>query len=382
MKILFISHYSELLGANRSLLGLVEGLLERGISCTVLCRKAGDFTEALAEKSIDFEVIPFQNWADTFLFPGYWLLPLKHLRNIQLRGRLAQFFEKVKPDLIHTNSSVAPVGAYMAEEFGVPHVWHVREFGRLDYNMRFFPSHRNMIHWLKKASRVIAISKAIQKEVIKDHLDHWELIYNGVLTKKQVEKLVDLKQEVKNANEPFRFLMIGMIHPSKNQMEALQAFDELHKQNQNTELHFVGSGRKVYTQQLKNYVVQNALEGSVVFHGFVKNPEPHFLKADAVLMCSRNEGMGRVTAEAMAYAKPLIGYHGGATPELIDSGKNGYLYRDQNEMVQYMQKMVSDRAAAQRMGQNGRVKALAEFTVDAYVEKVLKVYKEALQTES
>ena len=50
-----------------------------------------------------------------------------------------------------------------------------------------------------------------------------------------------------------------------------------------------------------------------------------YQESDVVVMCSEHEAMGRVTAEAMAFAKPVIGYNSGATPELISQGR-GWLF--------------------------------------------------------
>jgi len=44
-------------------------------------------------------------------------------------------------------------------------------------------------------------------------------------------------------------------------------------------------------------------------------------------MCSTNEVMGRVTAEAMSACKPVIGYDNAGTSELIDQRYTGLLYR-------------------------------------------------------
>ena len=81
MKILFLSHYGAMLGANRSLLALVSGLQHQGVEVMVWCPKYGAFTEALKSKLIPFEVYNYENWAATFLFPSYWKLPYGYLKN-------------------------------------------------------------------------------------------------------------------------------------------------------------------------------------------------------------------------------------------------------------------------------------------------------------
>jgi len=66
----------------------------------------------------------------------------------------------------------------------------------------------------------------------------------------------------------------------------------------------------------------------VRFVGFKKEVAEEYHRADAVLMCSRDEGMGRVTVEAMSYGKPVLGYRGGATPELLTDEVDGFLYEN------------------------------------------------------
>ena len=38
-------------------------------------------------------------------------------------------------DLIHSNSSVIDVGGYISRKIGVRHIWHLRDFGELDYSL-------------------------------------------------------------------------------------------------------------------------------------------------------------------------------------------------------------------------------------------------------
>ena len=78
-------------------------------------------------------------------------------------GVLTEAAMRVNPDIIHTNSSLLPIGAYLAEALNLPHVWHIRELGRLHFNFRFFPGLTEFYLWLAKAHRVIVISKAVQE---------------------------------------------------------------------------------------------------------------------------------------------------------------------------------------------------------------------------
>lgn len=374
MKILFLTHYREMYGANRSLLSLLQGLKGKGVELMIWCPKEGGFTEALKAEDLPYEVIPFQNWADTIFFPGYWLLPIRAVINRVLLPLLLQKARAFDPDCIHTNSSILPIGAVLADRLDRPHVWHIREFGRLDYNMRFFPGKSRLYYWLKKAAMVIVISKAVREVVIGNRNIPAALVYNGIVRKAE---LPNLSPEPRSS---LRFLVIGMIHPNKNQLEALQAFSQLTPAFPEARMLIVGSGRKTYLQQLKAFTKANQMINQVSFSGYISDPKTAYQQADVVLMCSKYEAMGRVTVEAMAYGKPVIGLDSGATPELIEHGLDGFLYRKgPDELAQYMQIFLEDPAKVLEMGMRGQEKVRKNFLIEDYVQQMYKIFREVSQ---
>ena len=374
MKILFLSHYGAMLGANRSLLSLVIGIKAKGVEVKVYCPKEGPFVEKLKEEKIPFEIVPYKNWANTFLLPGFWMLPLRHLQNI---GQLPALLEKVKafqPDIIHTNSSVLGVGAQLADKLQLPHVWHIREFGRLDYNLRFFPSINNLHKWLAKASKIISISEVIKREVIGNMQLPIELVFNGVATASHFEKFTPIYNQ-KKESQTITFLLIGMLHPNKNQLLALQGFNKIAKDFPQARLLVVGSGRRLYERKLKSFCKNNQIENQVHFAGYLPKPKDAYLQSDVVLMVSKNEAMGRVTAEAMAYGKPVIGYKSGATPELIKHGHDGFLFEKGAEgLANYMKHFLENPADLKKMGKNSFATAKEKFTIDRYVDKMYAIF--------
>lgn len=380
MKILFLSHYGDMLGANRSLLSLVQGMMEKGVEPMVWCNKMGSFVDVLKEKQIPHRVFPYYNWADTFLYPGFWLLPWRHFANKSMLPKLVEAVRGFAPDIIHTNSSVLPIGAFLSEQMGIAHVWHIREMARLHYNMRFFPSANSLTQYLKKASQVVVISNKVREVVIGEAAIDSTLVYNGIMTNVQLQKMKNLDANPYTADRPFVFLIIGMIHPQKGQMLAVDGLIKLEQKHPNVSLHIVGSGRKKYTYQLKQKIQAHNLNDKILLKGYLANPEEAFRQADAVLMCSSNEGMGRVTVEAMAYGKPVIGLHSGATPELIEDGKDGFLFQNgAEELARCMEKLVLDPTASVAMGRQGQVKVEKHFTTEKYCEQMYTVFESVLK---
>jgi glycosyltransferase involved in cell wall biosynthesis len=86
----------------------------------------------------------------------------------------------------------------------------------------------------------------------------------------------------------------------------------------------VGEGK---IDQLKALAHDLGVADRVEFWGYIDDPYKAYLASDAVLMCSKNEAMGRVTVEAMSACRPVIGYDQAGTSEIIEHGRTGLLYR-------------------------------------------------------
>lgn len=371
MKILFFTHYTALMGANRSLLTLLEGFIAKGAEVQVCVPAEGEVTAMYKQKGITYQVFPYGQ-AAWRKYSWRWLKAKSLFAKDQ--AVLEDIFNftqtQFQPDIIYSNSSVMYIGAWLAERLGKPHVWHIREFGALDYNLDFYPSLDYFNTQLAKAKAIICISKAIQNHI--GDKFKTQLIYNGVFKAAPVQKVAELSS---NTTKPdFNFLIIGAIHPNKGQLEALRAFRKVNKIYPNTSLTIAGSGQKLYFYLLKLYTGLFGLNKCVQFTGYVSNPDKLYRHCDAVLMCSRYEAMGRVTVEAFAQSKPVIGLNSGGTPELIADGENGFIYNlGVDKLAEAMLRLVKDPALAQRMGQQGLESVKQRFSISQYVDAVWQV---------
>src|SRR5437660_388252 len=60
LRVLFITHYAEIYGANLSLLNLIEGLGRYGVRAHVISPEQGDLLPELARRGIPAAVLPFE----------------------------------------------------------------------------------------------------------------------------------------------------------------------------------------------------------------------------------------------------------------------------------------------------------------------------------
>src|SRR5205823_11645068 len=115
----------------------------------------------------------------------------------------------------------------------------------------------------------------------------------------------------------------------------------------------VGEGNLEYRQRLTAMVKRHNLQDRVVFTGFL-DPLPFVQSADIALVCSTCEAFGRVTVEGLLAGKPVIAANSGASPELIQDGFNGLLYKmgDVEELAQRIRYLYEQPDIAKRMAQN------------------------------
>ncbi len=380
MRILSITHYAQLLGANRSLLHLLKGLkAQYKVEILVFCPAEGPFTQALAAEGIDYVVAPFANWGYSLLSFKLWTFPWLWWRSQQnVWPKLLSEAQQFNPDLVHSNSSLVALGWQLTEAMAKPHIWHIREFGWLDYTIVFPFGLKRLREKMDKANQLVAISKVIGDTFGKWLHRHPAVVFNGIGTTAAIRKAYENGQK-KQEDGLFRFLIIGLLHPAKGQLDALRAFKKVYEKHPNARLIVVGKGRKIYEWRLKLRAWKDGCSAAVDFRGFMADPTSVYAEADVVLMCSRSEAMGRVTAEAMSYGKPVIGYNGGATPEIIQPGIQGEWYKTVGELSNKMLQMIENEEDAKKMGTRAFERSLRLFSDETYVERFHDLASKAIQ---
>ena len=329
MRIAFLTHYTELYGANLSLLNLIDGLRGYGHAPAVICPDRGDLLDALARRGVDAAVVPFAWWVSTRLTA--FGAAKRFLFNVRQSPKLVKQIAQWHADLVYSNSSVFCVGALAAARLGLPHIWHVREFGARDYDLIPDTGTSVFRRTLLTANATLFVSHALKQAILGGRNPATaHVVYNGVASQAKFDERRRAAEALQERRQ-FTFTLVGRFRASKGQDIAIRAFALLAQKHAATRLLLVGgagqTGDEDYFTKCRELVRELRLGERVEFWGYIPDPERAFLAADVALMCSRNEAMGRVTVEAMAACRPVIGFASGGTPELIDDGRTGLLYR-------------------------------------------------------
>ncbi len=314
MKVLYVLSGSTIFsGSSKAFMGLLDFVIKEGIQVAVLCPEKNGIYSDLVERGIEVVVsdVRFGIWPirkgikHKILF-----IPRLIYRNaISLLAyiRLLKFAKMFRPDIIHTNVSVVNIGFKVAKKLKVPHVWHLREYADLDFDLA--PSYKSFVKKLNSDNNYcISITEGIK---IHHNLSDLkcEVIYDGVMSKESCHY---------NPHKLPYFLFAGRLDEAKGIETCIRAFvDYYHESGTTTELWVAGD---TVDNQYFKYLRGIASDAPVKFLGMRKDIFDLMSKAKALVVPSIHEGFGFITAEAMFNGCLVIGRNTSGTKEQMDNG--------------------------------------------------------------
>ncbi len=174
--------------------------------------------------------------------------------------------------------------------------------------------------------------------------------------------------------EAFVFGSVCRLIEQKGLDHAVTAFGSL--VGENPLAHYVIIGDGILRDELQTQIDTLGLRERVHLAGWRANAAALMPAFDAFVMPSRWEGFGLVLLEAMAARLPILASRVSDLPEIVAPGETGYLVPPGDFQVirTGMLALLRDPEAARLMGEAGRQRLEAHFSVAEMVEKTLKVY--------
>ncbi len=383
MNVLLVGDSDTKFGASHSLCQLALALNQKkDVSVSVVLNRKSPMVSQLQDAGCRVYVIRYEPFyhsvSDNFLkmVIKYIIRGLQyHLlgRTILLRGRKALLGEKY--DLVHSNSSREDIGAALARHMRVPLIWHIREFGDLDY--KCYSYRKEYIRFMNSsADSFIAVSDAVREHWIRKGLDEKKIktVYNGVSCPEGYREKV---------SDPSvcRLVIAGGLYETKGQLQAVEAVIRLNKNADGIKykLDIIGDGDNKYIAKIKNIISSSSAEDAIRFLGYRSDVNRLLADYHIGLMCSKCEAFGRVTAEYMMSGLAVVASDTGANKELIREGVDGLLYQygsTENLADRISEVFVNINAYG---GTGTREYALKSFSSEVNADNIYKLYTEVLE---
>lgn len=387
MRCLFVHQGAELYGSDRVLLELVTTLRQRG-SCEpiVVVPEDGALVHELRRRGIEVhfaEVIKvsramFRPRGLLGLLPQAW----------RSQRQIARIVAGRQIDLVHSNTLAVLGGAWWALLNRKPHVWHVHE---IIFHPRLVAEG---FSWLLRllADRIVAISRMTLQNYVERQprlAERGTIIWNGLATPPAVPE--DLRRHTRAqlgfGEHDVVVGMLGRINHLKGHGLLLQAASLAARQRPDLPLRYlvVGNvfrGQEHFLTQFMEQRRQLGLEAVVTHLDFVDNVWPIWSAVDVgVVPSTEPEGFGMVAIEAMAMGKPVVAAAHGGVLDIVVDGTTGRLVppRDAQALASALIELAEDGARRQQMGEAGRQRVAAEFSMDAQARKFEDAYRQTLQ---
>lgn len=135
---------------------------------------------------------------------------------------------------------------------------------------------------------------------------------------------------------------------------------------------------------LREMVKSLNLLNVVEFSGPTTKPEDYLRAADIFMLTSELEGMPNAVIEAMACGLPCVASEIGGVTDLIEDGKNGYLFTvgDSVMLVQKQRNLLDRPEQAAILGNRALTKIRAEYTWDVIIPQYMELYRRLLNYKS
>jgi glycosyltransferase involved in cell wall biosynthesis len=182
---------------------------------------------------------------------------------------------------------------------------------------------------------------------------------------------------------PVLFLPARLLR-TKGQLDLVRAARQLHDQGLPVTVAFAGrEDSRAFVAELRREVARLRLEPHVRFLGQLSPQEIRgWFQASlaTVFPTYHPEGLPRITLESQAMNTPVVAYATGGIAEGIVDGKTGFLVPtgDLNALVTAVARLLRDPRLRAQMGESGRRRVEAHFTVAAMCHRHEEFYRPLL----
>ena len=364
--VLFVHGITEIGGAERELLAMLERLPSRGYRPVVVCPDSGPLTQKLTHLGVETRMAPMPPWRKLFAYPQ---------RPAAVRV-LRDAIAAARPALIHVNDIWwVPQTLRASEGFGIPIVAHVRQ--------EIEPAKARRYE-LERADLVLPVSRQIQRSLEQGGVrsERLRTLYSG-LDMARVKDQEDGRGVRRRFGIPEDALVLGTVanlFERKGYEVMLAALPLVVKTSPAVQYLIVGSGDAAYEARLKAMVETLRLESRVHFAGFQESVYPCLAAMDLYVHPALMEGFGIAVLEAMAMRKPVVATTTGGLPEIVQDGETGILVPpgDAGALAGAVSSLLQDPARRRQWGEAGRARVAAHFAVEAMMDGLTSGYKTVL----
>jgi len=341
-------------GLETAYLSLMKGLRARGHEpVAIVCGWTdGVVPEQLEQASLPYHQVRLGRLYLTnpyFTWHTLWRMPAarRHLRRLfhELQPDWVIYSE---PQMVLLTADLLPTqrAMYLQAEPGrlMHHGWSQRALER-------------------RIDRFVCVSDFIARGLPVDPRKR-SVVHNGV----------ELRPPLARGGSPVRIGIVGRLDARKQHLVLLEACVVLKERlSVAFTLDIVGEKTGAYAREVEARIAQRGLGDVVRWTGFVADRDALYGGLDILAAPAIDEPFGLTVPEAGAYGLPVVTARSGAFPEIVQDEVNGLMFEpgDVGGLVRALERLVVDAGLRSRLGEAGRARVAADFTIDRMAERFL-----------
>jgi glycosyltransferase involved in cell wall biosynthesis len=266
-------------------------------------------------------------------------------------------------------------------------------YSRLNANEKFLRSFTWFLgvferRMLERAKRIIAVSDFTRTELHHYYEHRYDrkirVVHNGVdidKFKPPIDKR-RVKLELGLNPDDIAILSVGRLYARKGLFTLIESMPAVVKRFRNAKFIVSGKGQSDEMKKLIAHAERLKVRDSIIFKGYTpdKNLPKLYQAADVFAFSTFYEHHPFAVLEALSSQLPVVTTNVGGIPETITQGKDGFMCQpfDSREFSERILFLLENPSAAAEMALQARKTVVERFDWRLVVQKVLKVYDEAL----
>jgi len=134
-----------------------------------------------------------------------------------------------------------------------------------------------------------------------------------------------------------------------------------------------------FLNEIREFISKNNLNDHFTYAGYVGDEQKrteYFRQSDIFIFPTLRDVFGLVLLHAMAEGLPVVASREGAVPEIVEDGQTGFLFPkgDDAVLAEKILLLARDPRLRSEMGGKGRAKYERVYTLDAYAQRMIRVF--------
>ncbi|WP_313359903.1 glycosyltransferase [Empedobacter sp.] len=283
------------------------------------------------------------------------------IKDIKSTLKLIKTIRKINPDIIHLHSSKASIIGRWASFFSFKkhklyYTPHGYSFLREDISNKKKFALKCIEKYTQSIFGGTTIACGDTEFEIAKKLGKAKLVRNGI----NIEEVS--KHYKNNLQEKLTLGIVGRISFQKNP----QLFNEIALKFPQYQFLWIGDGELQHLLTAPNIKITGWFHTSEEVYNYLN-------QIDLFLQTSLWEGLPIALLEALAFRKPIISTNIIGNKDIVEHGKNGFLFQNINELDNYIKKLENSTIRKQ-MGENSYKICLSKFDNCTNMHELYKLY--------